>query len=249
MNIIYYILIFLIGSIIGSLLNIVIYNILNRKHIKGIKPCCAKCSNKLEWYMLVPIAGYMFSGGKCRKCSEKISIQYPLVEGLNGLLYVLVFGVFNFSVEMMIFCVLSSALIVLTIIDFKTYEIPIGINYCIFGLGIIRVIFDYKNWISYVIGFFAVSILLYLIYRVSKGTAIGGGDVKLMAAAGTVIGWKLIILAFFTGCILGSVIHIIRMKISHENHMLAMGPYLALGIFISMLYGNQIIEWYLGTLL
>lgn len=108
---------------------------------------------------------------------------------------------------------------------------------------------DHENWSEYVIGFFAVSLFLELLFLVSRGRAIGGGDVKLMAAAGLVIGWKLIILAFFAGCILGSVIHIIRMKVSHAEHVLAMGPYLSLGILLAALFGNQFLSWYFGILL
>ena len=87
---------------------------------------------------------------------------------------------------------------------------------------------------------------LYLLYVLSKGRAIGGGDIKLMAACGLILGWKLIILAFLIGCILGSVIHVIRMKVSDADHVLAMGPYLSLGVFIAMLWGEQFLRWYLG---
>ncbi|MEG1291263.1 MAG: prepilin peptidase, partial [Lachnospiraceae bacterium] len=76
-----------------------------------------------------------------------------------------------------------------------------------------------------------------------------GGDVKLMAAAGLILGWKLIILAFVWACILGSVLHIIRMKISHAPHVLAMGPYLSMGIFLAALWGEPFINWYLNMIL
>ena len=81
---------------------------------------------------------------------------------------------------------------------------------------------------------------------ISGGRAIGGGDVKLMATAGLLIGYKNIILAFVLACILGSIIHILRMKLTNAENVLAMGPYLSLGIFISALFGNEIISWYIG---
>ena len=112
----------------------------------------------------------------------------------------------------------------------------------------IRLVTDFGNWSNYVLGFFVVSIVLLLLLIISKGRAIGGGDVKLMAAAGLLIGWKLIVLAFFIGCILGSVIHVIRMKVSQAEHVLAMGPYLSAGILIAALWGNQFINWYFGLL-
>ena len=78
------------------------------------------------------------------------------------------------------------------------------------------------------------------------GFAIGGGDVKLMAVCGLLLGWKLIIFAFLLGCIIGSVIHLIRMKVSGEGHVLAMGPYLSAGVAVAVLWGNEFLQWYLG---
>jgi leader peptidase (prepilin peptidase)/N-methyltransferase len=132
-------------------------------------------------------------------------------------------------------------------IDFRIYEIPVGINYFLLVIGLIRVGLDYANWSLYIIGFFVVSIFLYLLYLFSKGKAIGGGDIKLMAAAGLLLGWKNILLAFFLGCIVGSIIHLIRIKIEHADRVLAMGPYLSVGILLAMLYGDWIWTWYLSA--
>ena len=132
----------------------------------------------------------------------------------------------------------------LAVIDWRTYEIPVKINIFILILGSLRVVLDIKNFSGYLIGFFLVSGMLLLLYIVTKGKAIGGGDIKLMAAAGLLLGWKLVILAFFIGCILGSVIHIIRMKLAGADKVLAMGPYLSAGLFIAMLWGNSFLDWY-----
>ena len=72
----------------------------------------------------------------------------------------------------------------------------------------------------------------------------GGGDVKLMAVAGLLIGWQNIIIAFFLGCIIGSIIHLIRMRVSDAENVLAMGPYLAVGLFIAAMWGQNMISWY-----
>jgi leader peptidase (prepilin peptidase)/N-methyltransferase len=84
------------------------------------------------------------------------------------------------------------------------------------------------------------------LFKVSGGRAIGGGDIKLMAAAGLLLGWKQIVLAFVLGCVAGAVIHSIRMRVSHAEHMLAMGPYLSLGILLTILWGDTWINAYLG---
>lgn len=153
------------------------------------------------------------------------------------------------NVEFVLYCLLFPALLILSVIDFRTYEIPSGINLYILALGVIRLCTDLSNWTQYVVGFGAVSLFLAILYYATKGRAIGGGDVKLMAACGLLIGWKLIIMAFLVGCILGAVIHVIRMKISGVDHVLAMGPYLSAGVVIAVLWGERILQWYLGSVL
>lgn len=243
-----YIIIFLYGITIGSFLNVLIYRIPKKENIAVVRSHCMSCGYQLKWYDLIPLFSWLALRGKCRKCGERISVQYPVIEALNGVLYLIVFYQYGLSVDSLLYCLMFSALLALSVIDFRTFEIPVGFNYFILTLGLIRVVTDFQNWASYVIGFFAVSAVLYLIYVITKGRGIGGGDVKLMATCGILIGWKLIILAFLLGCILGSVIHIIRMKISGEGHVLAMGPYLSMGVMIAVLFGNQMISWYLGIL-
>lgn len=247
-NLILGIVVFLFGIVIGSFLNVCIYRIPAKESLSKERSHCMSCGYQLRWYDLVPLFSYLFLGGKCRKCKEHISIQYPLIEGLNGILYVLIFIINGWSIDSAIYCLLTSALIVLSVIDFRTYEIPYGINLFILALGLIHLSLHLGDWVSYVIGLFAVSSFLEIVFRVSGGVAIGYGDVRLMRASGLLIGWKLSLLALILGCILGSVIHIIRMKVTGEGHMLAMGPYLAAGIFLSILWGDSFINWYISLL-
>lgn len=245
-TILFYIIIFLYGIIIGSFLNVCIYRLPKKENIVTTRSHCMNCGYKLEWYDLVPLFSWLALGGRCRKCKTKISVQYPIVEALNGVLYIIVFAFYGVSVETVLYCLLVSALLVLSVIDFRTYEIPFGINVFIAALGCIRVITDLSHWYEYVIGFFAVSVVLYLIYFITKGRGIGGGDIKLMAASGLLLGWKCNILAFVLGCIIGSVIHLLRMRLTKAENVLALGPYLSAGIFISALWGEQLINWYLS---
>lgn len=243
-HIISYSIVFIYGAIFGSFANVCIYRIPAKESLLS-QSHCQVCGHQLKWYELIPIASWLVLRGKCRSCGEKIAVQYPLVEFANGLLYVIIMAVLGIHIESMIYCLLATALFVLSVIDFRTYEIPPSINWFIFVLGGIHLVYDRRNWLEYVIGFFCVSLFLLLLFYASGGRAMGGGDVKLMAAAGFLLGWKLIILAFFIGCMLGSVIHIARMRIQKKDHQLAMGPYLAAGIFLSVLWGNDIIQWYL----
>ena len=248
MALILYSVIFLYGIVIGSFLNVCIYRIPLGESIAKERSHCMSCGYQLKWYDLVPLFSWLALRGKCRKCGTPISPQYPMIEALNGVLYVLIFAVNGFSLVSGLYCLMASALLALSVIDFRTYEIPFGFNVFIGILGVLRLVTDFGNWSDYVLGFLAISVVLALLLIVSQGRAIGGGDVKLMAAAGLLLGWKLIILAFLIGCILGSVIHIIRMKVSQAERVLAMGPYLSAGILIAALWGNQFINWYFNLL-
>lgn len=239
---------FLFGITIGSFLNVLIYRIPKKEEFVKTRSHCMVCGYQLEWYDLVPIFSWLLLGGKCRKCKTKLSVQYPLIEFLNGILYLACFLFYGLSITTLLYCGLCSSLIALSVIDFRTYEIPVGFNVFILILGLVRVITDYHCWPDYIIGLVSVSVPLLLIFYATKGRGIGGGDVKLMAAAGLLVGWKLAALAFFLGCLLGSVIHIARMKISGESHVLAMGPYLSAGLVIACFWGEKLISLYIGYL-
>lgn len=301
---IFYVFIFIYGIVIGSFLNVCILRIPLKETIVSKRSHCMSCGHQLAWYDLFPLFSYLFLGGKCRYCKAKISKQYPIVEGLNGVLACLCFAFGGFFPHLISYlndwvwianysdgvpcevydwvypwvqngflllnCFVVSALIVVAVVDWRTYEIPFGADVFILVLGVIKLglsiateihytgMFNKLNsdggmtflmnnmWLEYVIGFFAVSVPLLLILLISKGRAMGGGDVKLMAAAGLFLGWKLAIVALIFGCFYGSVIHIIRMKVSGEGKKLAMGPYLAAGIVTAMWFGNYIVEWYAG---
>jgi leader peptidase (prepilin peptidase)/N-methyltransferase len=243
-----YIVIFLFGIVIGSFLNVCIFRIPKQETVVTERSHCMSCGYQLAWYDMVPVASWLFLRGRCRKCGQPISPQYPIIEAANGAAYVLVFAVNDFSLQSILYCLLMSALLVLAVIDWRSYEIPIGINIFILCLGILQVLLDIQNWMDYAAGFLCISMFLFLLLVVSKGRAIGGGDVKLMAAAGLLLGWKNIILAFLLGCIIGSVIHLLRMKLSGADHVLAMGPYLAVGIAVAALWGDNLINWYISLL-
>lgn len=243
-----YIIIFIFGITIGSFLNVCIYRIPLGESIVTAPSHCMTCGWKLKWYDMVPVFSWLVLGGKCRNCKSKISVQYPIIEGVNGILYVMICAVNGLEWSSVIYCFMASALLVLSIIDWRTYEIPFGINVFLFVLGIAMTILDRGNLVEHLIGMICVSGLLGILYLLTGGRAIGGGDIKLMFACGLILGWKLILLAFFLGCIIGSVVHIIRMAVKKAGRMLAMGPYLSAGILLAALWGNAWINWYLSLL-
>lgn len=234
------------GIVVGSFLNVCIFRIPNKENMISKRSHCMACGNVLKWYELIPLISFLIQRGKCRKCHTKLSWQYPFIEALNGTVWVWIYLTYGLSVESILFCLCASTLIVISVIDWRTFEIPFGCNVVIGILGVVRLVLDLAHWQSYVLGFFVVSVFLYIICLVSKGRAMGGGDVRLMAAAGLLIGWQEIVLALFIGAVLGSIIHLLRMKLQGKDKTLAFGPYLAAGIFISILYADEIIGWYLG---
>lgn len=248
LEIVPYIVIFIFGITIGSFLNVCIYRIPLHQSIVTVSSHCMTCGRKLKWYDMIPVFSWLLLGGKCRNCKSKISLQYPVIESLNGILYVVICLVNGMDLLSLIYCLMTSALLTLSLIDWRTYEIPPGINAFLFILGVAAAVLDRGNLLSHLAGMVCVSGFLGILYLISRGRAIGGGDIKLMFACGLILGWKQIILAFLLGCIIGSVIHLIRIRVQGEGHVLAMGPYLSAGIFLAALWGNAWISWYISLL-
>lgn len=247
-TILFYIFAFLYGIVIGSFLNVCIYRIPKNESVVAVGSHCMNCQHKLAWYDLFPLFSFLFLRGKCRYCGTKLSFQYPAVECLNGMLYVAVMAVHGICFESMLYCFLVSALLTLSIIDYRTLEIPIRINLVILVIGIVHAVVDYTNLVHYVIGFFSASLFLLFCFILTRGRGIGGGDIKLMAVAGLCLGWKNSLLALTVGCVLGSVIQCIIIAVTKNKTKFAMGPYLSAGIFIAMLWGDVFWEWYLGLM-
>ena len=248
LEIVPYIVIFIFGITIGSFLNVCIYRIPLHQSIVTVSSHCMTCGRKLKWYDMIPVFSWLLLGGKCRSCKSKISLQYPVIESLNGILYVVICLVNGMDLFSLIYCLMTSALLTLSLIDWRTDEIPPGINGFLFILGVAAAVLDRGNLLSHLAGMVCVSGFLGILYLISRGRAIGGGDIKLMFACGLILGWKQIILAFLLGCIIGSVIHLIRIRVQGEGHVLAMGPYLSAGIFLAALWGNEWISWYISLL-
>ena len=243
-----YIFIFVFGACIGSFLNVVILRVPAGESIVTGPSHCPHCGRKLKWYELVPVFSFLALRGRCSGCGEKISPQYPLVEAGTGLLWFFLFWHLGVGVYGLLVCLFASALLALSVIDVRTGEIPLCINFFIFVLAVVETALDFSNWSEHLIGLFAVSILLLALYAATQGRGVGGGDIKLMAAAGLFLGWQNIALSLFLACVLAAVIHLLRMAAKKAGRMLAFGPYLSAGILLALLWGDTFINWYLSLL-
>lgn len=236
------------GLCVGSFLNVVIYRVPLHESLSKSGSHCFSCGSSIKWYDNIPLVSWLLLGGRCRKCSSRISVQYPVVEFLNAFLWVLVYLRYQFSVETLIYFALTSALLALSVIDEKTYEIPVCFNYFILALGIIYTAYDYRHLVDHVIGAVCVSGFLFAVWWITRGRGLGFGDIKLMFTCGLVVGWKAVVVGFLVGCIIAIPVHLIRMKFSNRGNKLAFGSYLSLGIFISLFVGNEIMCLYLKLL-
>ena len=236
----------LLGVCVGSFLNVLIYRIPREEEFVKTPSHCMSCGHGLSWYENIPVVSWLLQGGKCRACGVKLSVQYPVVEALNGAMWLLTALLYRGQwVTVGLYCVLFSMLLTLSVIDWRTFTIPNGINLVILILGIVRLVTDLGSWSHYVIGMFSVSFVFLLLHLLTGGNGLGMGDVKLVAAAGLLLGWSSMLLAVLIGSLSGAIIHSVRMH-RGAGKKLAFGPYLAAGIWIAALAGEQIIDAYLS---
>lgn len=257
-----YIIVFLIGSIVGSFLNVCIYRIPKGMSIVFPSSRCPSCNNPVRPLDNIPILSYLLLKGRCRFCREKISIRYPIVESLNAILYVIVlwrFGAY-FSWFLLIYFIFISSLIVITFIDLEYQIIPNGITLSgiplalVFGSTILPDAFSRADLLGFkasIIGILLGGGLFYIIRvlgtLVFKKEAMGGGDIKLMAMVGGILGWKGVLLTTFIGSLAGSIIGIslILKKGGEWGSRIPFGPYLAFGTVLSLILGQELLSWYL----
>jgi len=248
-----YAFIIILGLVIGSFLNVCIYRIPKEESIAFPPSHCAKCQHNLSSVDLVPIFSYLFLRGRCKYCNEKISIRYPFIESLNGILYLIVFFKFGLTLIALKYCILVSILIVIGMIDYDTQFVFTSTT--IFG-GIIAGIFIIIQAALYntgtidlflggVIGFAIIGLIVFL----TKG--MGEGDIEIAAVCGLFLGVKGILLGLFLAVILGGIVGIIilLLKLKKAKEKIAFGPCIAIGSLISMLWGVEILKFYFTLLI
>ncbi len=244
--------VFTFGAIVGSFLNVCIYRIPAGVSIVFPASRCPACSSPLRWYHNIPIFSYLFLGGKCAYCAGKISPRYPMVEMLNGLLFVLVFSYFGISLISLVFFLFISALVVITFIDLDHQIIPDVISLPGIVVGFCcSFLLPWLSWQNSLYGIllgggslFAVATTYKLL---TKKEGMGGGDIKLLAMVGAFLGWKAILPIIFFSSLAGTVVGVPLMFIKGENGRFAIpfGPFLAGASIFYLFWGPAIIRWYL----
>ncbi len=200
------ILVFVFGSVIGSFLNVVIYRTPAHMSIINGPSHCFTCGERIKPYDLVPIFSWIFLGGKCRNCKAKISFRYTFVEALTGLMFLLAYIRFSLSLPFAVAVIFFSLLIVLSCIDIDHMEIPYWCTISIAVLGIATFFTEpAMPWWEHLVGAVIIAIP-FAVLALFGG--MGGGDVQLMAAAGFMMGWKIVPSAVI-GCVLAAIYGVI----------------------------------------
>lgn len=250
--------IFLLGICIGSFLNVVIIRLPRGESLIKRSSHCMTCGTRIRPIDMIPVFSWLLLRGKCHSCGEKISPRYPIVEALNGILYVLTFWVIDINAEAIITCIIMSLLIVVGFMDWDTMEISEIILTVILMLSVPLALFTNEVTIlNRVIGAFVISIPFFLIGEISRPIirkkfgedfrAIELGDTLLMLTAGAVLGTKAVIVSTLIGIVAAALGGIINKMVSGESKF-AFGPFLAIGIAVGLLWGNEIADWYIGFL-
>ena len=253
------IIIFIYGIAIGSFLNVLIDRLPNNESING-RSHCDYCKKKIAWYDLFPIISFFILGGKTRCCGKKLSFQYPLIEMLTGLSFLLIFNLkflifnqflisnFKFQIlNLLIMWGIVSCLIVIFVSDLKYHLISDYILLAFFICSLLLHIFNNQTvgqWSNYLISGLIVALPISLIYFLSKERAMGLGDVLLALNIGFLLGWQegfiALYIAFITGAIFGIGLIILQRK--KLKSRIAFGPFLVLGTVAMLLYGEKVLE-------
>ena len=265
--------VFVFGLIIGSFLNAVIYRLEKKESALHGRSYCPHCQHQLSWQDLIPIVSFFMLRGKCRYCSKSISWQYPVVEIATGSLFLQIFN-FQFSIfneftivqlfNFLYLLTIASLLIVLFVYDLKHYILPDKVIFAAIGVvvGYQFFVFFIRNWdliknLKLEIGNFETlanpllagvlaASFFFAIFLLSRGRAMGFGDVKLALLMGFLLGTPGIIVGLYVAFILGGLIGVflIITKRRKLRSAIPFGPFLIIGTFVALVWSNQIINWY-----
>ncbi len=286
---------FVLGSVVGSFLNVCIARLPEGKSLVWPGSHCPKCGSPIRWFDNIPVISFILLRGRCRTCGLSISWQYPLVELLTACLFLLLVQKFTNLLALAIYIIFTCALVVITFVDFRHYIIPneISIPGIFVGLALSLVparlagdqlvltrmtsspflrnlilrfsligpehLAKYNHVIQFLtpfldslIGCITGAGLLYLAgwfsILVFKKEGMGFGDVKLLAMVGAFLGWKLALMTIMVGSVMGAGVGVtlIFLKLKTRADYIPFGPYLALGSFLSLMWGEQLLSLYVG---
>jgi len=265
-----------LGLVIGSFLNVVILRLPQGGSITLPRSRCPNCKELIHWYDNIPILSYVFLRGRCRRCKKRISARYPFVEALTGVVSLLLYLKLGLTIEWAIFLAFSATLIVLAFIDIDHRILPDRITLNGIWIGILvnvylaqpsplvsrlfksagveanpRVIALVGSVLGAVVGGGLLWGVAEAYLRLRGIEGMGFGDVKMMAMVGAFLGAPLTLLTIMIGSLLGSIIGLafIRLASKTREYELPFGTFLSMAGIISVLYGQDLIRWYITRMI
>jgi len=241
-----YLFLFIFGSIIGSFLNVVIYRIPRQKSIINPPSACPKCNTRIKPWHNIPILGYIILRGKCANCHEKISIRYPLIELLSGILAILVYTKLqNIDIYYFINFAIFETLLALSMIDFDFKAVPDSLNLLALTLSFFSSPNILENFQNALLMMGGMSLIRYYVSYFIKQEAMGEGDIIVAGTLGGLLGIKLSLIAIFLAALF-AIIPSIYNRIKNNDIELPFVPFLALGGFVAWYFSDYFLEFWSG---
>ncbi|MBW4431763.1 MAG: prepilin peptidase [Pelatocladus maniniholoensis HA4357-MV3] len=254
--------VFALGISIGSFINVVVYRLPAGLSLLFPPSRCPHCLTKLKPYDNVPVLGWLWLKGCCRYCQGKIALRYPVIEAVTGLLFLLIFWVFNVSLLTIGYWVFCSWLLALSLIDLDTMTLPNRLTKSGLVIGIaFQTVVGFlpdASWarvasnlmtasLGIVLGLWLFDAIATVGSIIFGKTVMGGGDAKLAAMMGAWLGWKYLLLAAFVACLLGVSVggSMIILSRRRYGYKMPFGPFLALGSVVTLFGGETILSSYL----
>jgi leader peptidase (prepilin peptidase) / N-methyltransferase len=259
------------GLVWGSFLNVVIFRTSHGSSPLSGRSICPKCKHQLAWFYNIPLLSFLWLKGRCAYCHKKISIRYPIIEFLTGVLFVWWFVMgFNFFrlagspwtfIQPVFWLAVGMVMLSIFMTDLLYTVIPFSLNLMLFSLalfyrvgltsfGIMRIA-DFVNALLSGIGLCLFFVILqFLTKKIKKVDGFGMGDICLAPSLGLLLGWPKIIPGIYLSFVLGSIVGIFMIITNKKkmNQYLAFGPFLIIGTVLALLWGNVMINWYIGLL-
>lgn len=269
MTLLFWLLAFALGLLFGSFLQCAIYRLHHGLSFLTGRSLCDHCRKKIAWHDNIPVLSYLLLRGRCRACHQKITWEYPLVEMVSGLLFLLVAWHYypllliapNLVNCLLVFRAWLFAVILLSIFlyDLKYYLIPdvlvlpatafaLALNLITTALGDSSFHFLSTQFLNFLLAAFAAGGFFLFLFLVSKGQWIGGGDIRLGLLLGVLLGWPNILVALFLAYVVGALVGVVLIALKKKTLSSAVpfGTFLTAGAFVALLWGPWLIEQYLN---
>jgi len=257
MESIFAIYIFILGLLIGSFLNVCIYRIPRGESISYPPSHCTSCGNNIKYYDLIPVLSWVILKGKCRNCDERISIRYALIEFGTAILFLLTYFQYGVSINLARYLILIPFLIVIAMIDYDTMEVYTMTTWITIAIGVVFLGVDfYKGQpvVTYIYGGIlgaGIIIFIILLSKLILGTeGMGWGDAEICGLCGLFLGFKLTIAMLFFSFIIGGIIgvYLLRVKKKNGRSEMPFGPSIIMAALLIIIWGDKILNWYIGML-